>query len=122
MPKHAVIAEDEPLIADVVSWTLEEQGYTVQIAYDGQSALELVRQATALDLLVTDIRMPGGMDGWALATAARALRSDLPIVYMTGYSPDPPGAVSQSAMLRKPFPPDDLVAVIRQFNRERDDV
>jgi CheY-like chemotaxis protein len=116
--RTAIVVDDEPLLAEVAGWTLEEHGYDVQIANDARSAFDLVRQTARLDLLLTDIRMSGDIDGWGLAQMVREIRPEVPIIYMTGYSPESPGAVLRSIVLRKPFTPDELVAAVRRLDSE----
>ena len=70
------------LAADV----LEELGYTVIEAEDGASGLELLRSKTPINLLVTDVGLPGGMNGRQVADAARALRPGLKVLFITGYA------------------------------------
>ena len=61
-------------------------GYKVDAAVDGNDALSKLRADLHVDLLFTDIVMPGGMNGWELADLARQVRPDLPIVFSSGYA------------------------------------
>ncbi len=70
------------LAADV----LTELGYAVVEAEDGASGLEVLRSKTRVDLLVTDVGLPGGMNGRQVADAARALRPGLKVLFITGYA------------------------------------
>jgi CheY-like chemotaxis protein len=81
---------------------LEEQGFVVLTAANGDDALGLISAASAVDALFTDIRMPGSMNGWTLAEKAREARPDLPVVYTSGNSHGPRG-VEGGIFLGKPY-------------------
>ncbi len=107
--------EDEPLVRAMVVETLENAGHTVLDAPDGEAALAIIRNAPDLALVVTDIRMPR-MDGFALALAARQLRPDLGLVFMTGYSElAAPAGLAGVKTMRKPFDPDELISVVDEI-------
>ena len=97
-PSHAsalmrptvLMVEDEMLLGNVVADELEEAGYRVLSAMTGEEALALLEGAEPIDLLFTDIRLPGLIDGWHLAEAARRLRPDLPVIYASGYTVQQP--------------------------------
>src|SRR5579872_2369799 len=82
-PIHVLLVEDEFLICEMVAEALSEQGFCVHTADNG---IEALRQLAAgpVDVLFTDINLPGGMDGTALARRARELIPDLPVVYASG--------------------------------------
>jgi PAS domain S-box-containing protein len=102
-----LIVDDEETFRMVVSETLQDMGFTTIQAADGAAALKVLHSDPGIDLLVTDIGLPG-MDGQQLATAARLARPDLPIVFITGYASE---AVADDglklgagmALLNKPF-------------------
>jgi CheY-like chemotaxis protein len=98
-----LVVEDEPLIADVVVWQLEEAGFAVVTASSGDEALALISGPQKFDVLFTDIRMPGRTDGWSLAEKARERRPQLPVIYASGYSPHQAREVSGSVFLPKPY-------------------
>ncbi len=81
-----LLVDDEPAVRSTVAESLREQGYRVLEAEDGPSALEMLRGAGPLDLLLTDVGLPGGMNGRQVADAGRALRPDLPVLFITGYA------------------------------------
>jgi len=89
---RVLMAEDEPLAAEVIEEGLVEAGFEVLAATDGQEALDLAANGAGFDLLLTDLRMPR-LDGKGLIAELRARRPDLPVVVMTGYPP-PDGAAS----------------------------
>jgi CheY-like chemotaxis protein len=112
---RVLLVEDEAVLRELAAENLQEAGYSVVEAGDGADGLEALRSDTSIDVLLSDIKMPG-MNGYQLAEAGRALRPDLKIILMTGYAagPMPPGL--QNAVyrvLQKPFELDvlpDMVA------------
>ena len=91
---------------------LAEAGYRAPVVTTGEEALTLLRNGEAIDLLFTDIRLPGGLDGWRLAEVARSLRPGLPVVYASGYSIQQPRDVAGSVFLTKPYRPSALLRAI----------
>ena len=81
-----LVVDDEATVRMLVADILTELGYTVIEAEDGASALESLRSQTRFDLLVTDVGLPGGMNGRQVADAARALRPGLRVLFITGYA------------------------------------
>jgi DNA-binding response OmpR family regulator len=79
-----LLVEDEPMICDIATEALEEQGFDVQAVSNAGDALRCLMTGSPIDVLFTDVNLPGGMDGVALALRARELRPDLPIVYTSG--------------------------------------
>jgi CheY-like chemotaxis protein len=65
---------------------LEDAGYAAIEAGDGPEGLKLLQSAAKVDLLITDVGLPGGINGRQLADAARALRPDLKVLFITGYA------------------------------------
>jgi CheY-like chemotaxis protein len=100
---------DEPEVMAVIVGSL---GYEVLTAGDAAGALELIRNHCGIDLLVSDIVMSGGGNGFELARRARALRPDLPILMMSGY---PAGSVEKCnfSILHKPYRREQLATHIR---------
>ena len=68
-----------------------------------------------VDLLFTDIRLPGLMDGWRLAEEARSINPRLPVIYATGFSSEAPRLVRDSVFLKKPYLPSAVVAAVRRL-------
>ncbi|WP_316744264.1 response regulator [Pedobacter antarcticus] len=86
MKQKILYAEDEPLLAQIVSDNLKARGYEVQIARDGQVALEMFK-AIKPDLCLLDIMMPL-KDGYSLAGDIRKLASGVPIIFLSAKSLD----------------------------------
>ena len=81
-----LIAEDDALVREFVEGQLRGLGYTVMSVSDGGSALAVLETAANIDLLFTDVVMPGGMNGKQLADAAEKLRPGLPVLFTSGYT------------------------------------
>jgi CheY-like chemotaxis protein len=114
-PPTILVVEDEILLSDMVTEELEEAGYQVLSAFTGEEALTYLSGPDAIDLLFTDIRLPGGMDGWRVAEAARRLRPGLPVIYVTGYSVEQPRTVSGSRFMTKPYRPAMVIQAIQEL-------
>jgi DNA-binding response OmpR family regulator len=107
--------EDEFLIQDLLVTALEEAGFHVLVANDGNQALELLASpAQALHGLITDINLGVGPDGWDVARTARETTSGLPVVYVTAASEHEwtSRGVPSSVMIAKPFVPAQVVVAI----------
>ena len=81
-----VLAEDDALLRQTVGDVLRAQGYQVETAANGPSALMLLQSLPHVDLLLTDVMMPGGMNGVELARAARLADPGLRVMFATGFS------------------------------------
>ncbi|MFL6725834.1 MAG: response regulator [Sphingomicrobium sp.] len=116
MPEPIVLlVEDEPLVLLTAQDALEAGGYTVLPVQLASEALDVLdTRITELSGLVTDIRLPGGSDGWEIARHARELRSDLPIVYTTADSAAewPAQGVPNSVVVQKPYAGAQLLTAI----------
>ena len=99
---------------DTVAHALEDAGYRVLEAATAEDGLEIL-DAQPVGLLFTDIRLPGRLDGWRLAEEARIRRPDLPVLYASGYTPEPPRLVGGSVFLRKPYLPSAVIAAIERL-------
>ena len=108
-----LVVEDDPRIREFVVEALREEGFDVIHAADGEQALAWCGRQAA-DVLVTDVKLPGKVDGWQIAERCREHNPDLPVIYATGFSPVTPRPVAGSLLLQKPFPPDAIVRAVRQ--------
>jgi CheY-like chemotaxis protein len=84
MQANVLLVEDEPLIGDAVAQALEEQGFAVETVLSAEEAVCRLTDGASIDLLFTDLCLPGSMDGAALARRARQMRPDLPVIYTSG--------------------------------------
>lgn len=81
-----LVVEDEPPVRMVIVDVLSDLGYTVLEAGDGRSGLNILETVSRIDLLITDVGLPGGMNGRQLADAARRRRPGLAVLFVTGYA------------------------------------
>jgi len=94
---------------------LRDAGFHVLEAADGEAASSLLADDSSVDVLFTDIRLPGRLDGWAVAQFARQLRAALPVVYATGYTVDRSAEVSGAIFLNKPYQPSFVIETIQKL-------
>jgi PAS domain S-box-containing protein len=116
-----LVVEDEPVVRGLIVGELGELGYDVIEAGDGAAGLAILQSARAIDLVVTDIGMPG-LNGRQMADAARTLRPRLPVLFMTGYAENAAQASGflepGMAMVTKPFSMETLTGRIRAMMEE----
>jgi CheY-like chemotaxis protein len=79
-----LLVEDEVMVSDFASEALAEQGFEVRAFASADEALQCLMTDADVDVLFTDVNLPGGMDGAALAQRARELRPDLSVMYTSG--------------------------------------
>ena len=114
-----LIVDDEPTVRMLVTEILEDLGYTAIEAADSAAGLKVLQSDVRIDLLVTDVGLPGGMNGRQMADAARVSRPDLKVLFITGYAENAvlgnghlaPGM----AVLTKPFAMEAMAARIRSM-------
>ncbi len=113
-----LVVDDDEVVRELLVAQLRALGHGVLEADGADQALELLRSQADIVLLLTDVIMPGGLDGAELAKAARQIRPDLPVIFITGYSGDAlmrggrldPGAT----VLAKPFRRRELARILRE--------
>jgi CheY-like chemotaxis protein len=115
-----LLVEDEDGVRALIARVLASRGYTVLQARSGPQALALWSAAKdRIDLVITDIVMPGGMNGMELAAALREEATDLPVVYISGYparlNPDDLAADARDVYVTKPFSASNLAAAVRRM-------
>lgn len=112
-----LVVEDEPGVRQITADILEELGHRVLVAGNGPEALEALEREPALDLLITDVVMPGGISGTALAAQARQSRPKLRVLLVTGYRFGDDGNAEATGfdMLRKPYRPAQLAAKVQEI-------
>jgi PleD family two-component response regulator len=81
-----LVVDDEPTVRTLLCELLTDLGYAVQVAWDGPSALQVMNSLARVDLLITDVGMPGGMNGRQLADAARELPARCPARACSGWA------------------------------------
>lgn len=109
-----LIVDDEPSVRMLLKDVLSELGYTVLEAADSVEGLETLRSRVHIDLLITDVGLPGGMNGRQMADAGREIRPKLKTLFITGYAENAVIGGGQLGpgmqVLTKPFAVDTLVA------------
>jgi signal transduction histidine kinase/ActR/RegA family two-component response regulator len=119
-----LVVEDDEAVRQVVVEVLHELGYRTLEAADGPTGLKILQSPAKLDLLITDIGLPG-LNGRQMVEAVKALRPDLRVLYMTAYAQTPVSGKDwyQSGMevIAKPFAMDDLALRIREVMGTADD-
>ena len=116
-----LVVDDEPTIRHLIDEVLDEAGYTVINAADGASGLRVLESGEQVELLITDVGLPNGMNGRQVADAARALRPGLKILFITGYAEN--AAVGNGhldpgmELLTKPFSMEGLAAKVADMMR-----
>ena len=114
-----LVVEDEFLIRLIVAEELADAGFVVCEAESGDAAAQLIEAETEdFSLLITDIHMPGRLNGVGLGRLMRARHPDVPIIYTTG-RPDALSAVGRlgdkDVFVPKPFAPSDLLTIARRL-------
>lgn len=108
-----LLIEDDPRARRMATRLLEDLGYAVASAADGQSAMKLLRKLSVVDLLLTDVALPGGMDGQELARRARASRPGIAVLLTSGHLPNAQSGGSEFPLLPKPYTDRDLATAVR---------
>jgi CheY-like chemotaxis protein len=115
--RSVLLVEDEVMISNLVSGCLTESGFRVHEVTTADEALRYIKSGASVDVLFTDINLPGSMNGAELAEHARQLRPEMPIVYVSGryklseVSP----LVPRSLFVAKPYDPDDICALLTRL-------
>jgi signal transduction histidine kinase/CheY-like chemotaxis protein len=114
-----LIVDDEPTVRMLITDVLSDLGYTAVEAADGAGGLRVLQSGARVDLLVTDVGLPGGMNGRQMADAARVDRPALKVLFITGFAETTllsnGGLDPGMAILTKPFSVETLAARIRQL-------
>jgi len=114
-----LVVDDEPTVRMLVAEVLSESYYNIIEAGDGPSALKILESDRRIDLMITDVGLPGGMNGRQVADAARVLRKDLKVLFITGYAEN--AAVGNGHLdagmeiLAKPFAMSTLANKVREM-------
>lgn len=108
-----LVVEDEQLLATMLRRILEDAGYQVSVCRDGEAALGLLEQESEFALVLTDILLGRGMNGWTLTRRIESRWPALPVLTMSGHAPSSPGqTVERAPNLHKPFRPREVLALL----------
>jgi DNA-binding response OmpR family regulator len=117
-----LVVEDDPLILMVLQVALEDAGFKVMVAsHADQAVLKLKHSAAEIAALITDIRLPGSATGWDVARAAREVKANMPVIYISGWNEQDrrTEAVSGAIVLEKPVALSALIHAIELLLRFR---
>jgi two-component system, cell cycle response regulator CpdR len=110
-----IVVDDDDGVRVLLEELLVDRGYDVISAQNGTEGLDQIQREPRLSLLITDIRMPG-IDGWEFARRARLMRSDIKVLYITGYPGEQhPGDAPLGPLLRKPWRAGEFYNYIEQL-------
>ena len=114
--KEILCVDDDPDVSEVIVTVLAAVGYSVVTASDGYEAVRLLVDQS-VDLLITDVRMPGSIDGFQLARQAKLMRPNLHVLYISGYysTADHSAGPTYGPLLEKPVRP---AALLQEIDRE----
>jgi DNA-binding NtrC family response regulator len=116
--KNVLVVEDEVMIGEMVGAALADDGFDVHVSHDARDALRYLKSGKRVDVLFTDIDLPGDMDGGSLAREARELCPGLPVVYASGkasgvrHTAKVPGSI----FLQKPYDPFHASSLLAQMS------
>jgi two-component system OmpR family response regulator len=104
-----LVVEDDFLIRELIAMHLRDGGCDAIETASGDAAVALCRAGMHVDVLFTDIQLPGSSNGWDVADAFRAASGDLPVMYTSGNANDRSGCVPDRLFFDKPYQPDDIL-------------
>jgi CheY-like chemotaxis protein len=109
-----LVVEDESLLRELIVQELADAGFEVIEADTGERAIAILDADQPIDVLFTDIRLPGPVDGWQIARHARHHRPEIPVIYASGYTVDRSAQVPDSLYLGKPYRTESVVVEIER--------
>ncbi len=117
-----LVIDDEPIVRALIVEVLVERGFSALEAEDGAMGLRILQSNERIDLLITDVGLPGGMNGRQVADAARTTRPDLKVLFVTGYAEnavvDNGHLEAGVAVVTKPFVMAELSNKVREMIEE----
>ena len=120
--KRVLVVEDEVLVSEMICDALIEDGFEVHVSADADDALRYLSRHS-VDVLFTDIDLPGSMDGGLLARCAREMKPDLPVVYASGKATGlrHVAKVPGSIFLQKPYDPEQACTLMARLSTDTDE-
>jgi len=114
LPTRVLLVEDEFLLRMMIATHLRDSGFEVIEAFNGDEAIALLCAGAAVDVVLTDVRMPGGTDGLALAAFVRRRSPTMTVVVTSGHlDPEQAYAAGATRFLCKPCDLDELAEALR---------
>jgi CheY-like chemotaxis protein len=110
-----LVVEDEWLVREAIVNYLQGAGCRVLEAASGEDALSVLEREQAIDVLLTDIRLNGCVNGWEVGEAFRHKHADKPVIYASGHSIEPPRQVPGSLFFNKPYNPSEILDACQQL-------
>jgi len=104
-----LVVEDECLVRDAIVDYLQNAGWRVLEAANGEDALTVLEGGQAIDVLLTDIRLNGDINGWEVGEEFRRRHAGNPVIYASGHSIEPPRQVPGSLFFNKPYRPSEIL-------------
>ena len=116
---RVLLVEDEPIVREMAAEALKDEGFDVIEAETGDAAALLLVDADEIDVVLTDVRMPGKMDGIDVAVLARELHPTIVVIVVSGYAPQLTQRLNSLAppplFFRKPYRTSEIVRTVRQM-------
>jgi CheY-like chemotaxis protein len=98
-----LVVEDDAILLYTVAHALRGEGWLVLEARTGEEAIAHLNATQRVDVVFTDIQLPGALSGWDVADACRSSRHDMPVIYTSGNAADRRRAVAGSSFFDKPY-------------------
>lgn len=110
-----LVIEDEFLVLEGIVGYLQDAGCTVIEAATGESAIAVCSSGVTVDVVFTDIQLPGAASGFDVAETFRAVHADMPVMYASGYSGNRDRCVAGSTFFEKPYQATRILNACRQL-------
>jgi CheY-like chemotaxis protein len=117
-PPVVLVIEDELFLRLNIVSCLQEAGYAVVEAVNGEEAIALCRSDTSIDIVFTDVNLGGYVSGWDVAECFRTLRPGVPVVYTSGRSLDAGRCVGGGTFVPKPYRESDILKACQRLTAE----
>lgn len=121
--KHCLLVEDDVNLQRILREFLTHYGMTVDAAVDGEEAWQVFEQSgEQIDMIITDVVLPGELDGWTLFERVRAAQPDMRVIFTSGQSwdelPEPLQRQTEVPLIRKPFQPNQIIHALQGNDSE----
>src|SRR5215212_12126459 len=114
-----LVVEDEWMLRDAIVHYLQDAGCLVFEAESGEDALTVLDGKQEIDVLLTDIRLNGGMSGWQVGEEVRRRDADMPVIYASGQPVEQPRQVAGSLFFHKPYNPSEILRACERLTKAR---